>query len=127
MSSLKIICPLCVPVGKKNYSLNLNVYRNTHFRVLAVAKKNYKLLIKTPRGIKLDKVRLIYTLYPKTKRKMDISNVCSIVDKFVCDVLVDRGIIEDDNMEVVKEITYKIGEIDKKEPRVELEVISILQ
>ena len=122
MTSINIFCPLTVPVGRKKYSLNLNVYRNLHYRVLALAKKNYKRLIKTPQNVKFNKVRLTYTLYPKTRRKLDIANVCSIVDKFISDILVERKIIEDDNMDIVKEIIYKIGEISKNNPRVILKI-----
>lgn len=61
----------------------------------------------------LGKVRITYTLNPKTKRLCDISNVCCIVDKFFCDCLVQMGKLEDDNYLLVPEVVYKIGEVDK--------------
>ena len=119
------ISPLSVPVGKKNFSLNLNIYRNAHHRTLSQAKINYKSLMSSqlqPRQ-KLDKISITYTLYPKIKRKMDISNVCSVTDKFFSDCLVEMGWLVDDNYLFLDRVVYVFGEVDKHNPRVEIEVI----
>ena len=47
-------------------------------------------------------------------------NVCCVVDKFSCDVLVDEGLIKDDNCEVVTKVVYKFGGFDKEQERVEV-------
>lgn len=122
----QIDAPLRVPKNKKGgcFSLNLNVYRNSHPMVLNNAKKTFKgmmipLMVDLP---KFHKVEIRYKLFPKTKRLCDVSNVCSIVDKFFCDALVELGKIEDDNYLFIPKVTYEIGEVDKHNPRVEIRI-----
>mgnify|MGYP003643022301 CR=1 FL=1 len=89
---IKISLPLEVYYSKnKKFILNLNNYRNAY-----------------------------YTYYSKTKRRIDISNPCSIIDKFACDALVKAGIIKDDSFEQVQAVVYKFGGFDKENPRCEL-------
>ena len=68
------------------------------------------------------KINLTYTLYPGTKRKTDVSNVCSIHDKFFCDAMVEKGIIQDDDYTVIEKVTYQMGYVDKENPRVDIEI-----
>jgi Holliday junction resolvase RusA-like endonuclease len=120
---VKIVAPLSVQQSKKKrFSLNLNVYRNSHFFTLNKAKKDYKAEIQSQfAGIPvMQRVELTFTLYPKTKRLCDISNVLSIHDKFFCDALVEAGKIPDDNYLHLKKVTYMMGEVDKDNPRVEI-------
>ncbi len=70
----------------------------------------------------MDMIDLVYTLFPKTKRLTDTSNVCCIHDKFFCDALVEFGKLKDDNYLFVKSATYKFGEVDKHNPRVEITI-----
>lgn len=60
------------------------------------------------------------TIYPPTRHKADLSN------KFesIADVLVKAQILEDDNWFVLQSVTLKLGEVDKKNPRAEVEIIS---
>lgn len=116
-----LVCPLVVPVGKKNISMNLNIYRNLHPQINNKAKVNFKSMmanqiLKLPC---LNRIKIQYTLYPKTNRKVDVSNVCSVVDKFLCDSLVVLGKLEDDNYQFVPEVTYRFGMISKEDSRVE--------
>ena len=67
-------------------------------------------------------VELIYTIYRPNKRKVDISNIGSIVDKFVADGLVLAGILPDDNVNFVKKTSYIDGGIDRQNPRAMLEI-----
>lgn len=121
---IKFNLPLEIQISKnKKFILNLNNYRNTHYQSLNKSKVNYSEEVKSILGDiqeTFNQVRLIYTYFPKDKRKRDISNICSIVDKYFCDSLVDLGIIPDDNFDHVKEVTYRFGEIDKNNPRVEV-------
>lgn len=121
---VKIDLPLSVPVGRKSFVLNLNSYRNTHYRVLNDAKANYKALIwnSIPDIKYTEPVELIYTYYHWRKGRVDVSNVCSIIDKFASDVLTERGIIPDDNSDYIKRVTYVWGGVDKINPRCELEI-----
>ena len=110
----------------KDLILNLNVVRNTHYRTLNTAKKNYT----THMGEQLRhfkgilRARLLFIIYPKTRRKFDLDNVGSIHAKFFQDALVKHGIIPDDDYEHITEVTFRYGEVDKHNPRVEIAVIS---
>ena len=67
---------------------------------------------------KFKNIELTYILYPGSDRKADVANICCIVDKFFCDTLVHKGIIEDDNYNVIKKINYLFGKVDKNNPHV---------
>ena len=118
----KVDLPLKIPVSSKSYfNLNLNTYRNAHYQVLNTAKKNFTkaVLPKIYEISPLDKAKITYTLYPGSKRLCDISNICSIVDKFFCDALVEANCLVDDNYTRIVNIEYKIGSVDPINPRVE--------
>lgn len=121
---MEIDLPIGIKIGRKNYALNLNIYRNAHYQTLNKMKVEFSKVIE-PELMKLPSfksVDLTYTLYPKTKRLCDIANVCSIVDKFFCDALVNVGKLPDDNYEYLKNITYSFGSIDKDNPRVTVKI-----
>jgi len=108
----------------KKFILNLNNYRNTNGHELGYIKTAYKELIwhSIPNIKHTDSVELVYTYYRKDKVKIDVANPCSIIDKFACDVLVDKGVIADDNWEYVKRSVYQWGGVDKENPRCELSI-----
>lgn len=118
--------PIKVPVSKKrDFTLNLNQYRNTHFQVLNKAKVSFEevvgpLLKGVPR---LGGCELSYVLFVPTRQLCDVANICSIVDKFFSDTLVSKGKLEDDNYTIVPRVTYTFGRIDKIRPRVEVTII----
>lgn len=113
--------PITVPVSKnKNFSLNLNQYRNAHYQTLNKAKHNFEAIVKKI----LQNIPFLdgqqefeYILYPKTKRELDVANICSIVDKFFSDSLVNQGKLKDDNFKYLPKVTYRFGEIDPHNPR----------
>lgn len=126
----KVLSPLILYMGtkrngkNKTFSLNLNIYRNTNPFLLGQAKEFYTNLLE-PVVSQLpvyNKVKLTYTLYPKTTHRQDLMNICSIVDKFFSDVLVKCKRVEDDSYEYIPEVTCKIGKVDKINPRVEIEI-----
>lgn len=123
-----ISLPITVPVSKKsNFSLNLNAYRNAHFHVLNNAKKNFGEIV-GPRLKSIPRMKecsLRYELFIGTRRLCDVSNICSIVDKFFSDVLVDLGKIPDDNYTVVPDVSYSFGALDKDNPRVDVTITLI--
>ena len=115
--------------NKHSYgALNLNIYRNIHHFTNNTMKKNYKfkMMEQINKLPKLNKIEVIYTLYPKTKRLCDVSNICCIVDKFFMDALIDLGKLEDDNYLFLPKITYLFGEVDKDNPRCLIEIKEIL-
>ena len=117
--------PLSVPQSKKkNFILNLNVYRNAHYQTLNTVKKRYKeamtaQIVSLP---KLDKISITYTLYPKTRRLCDISNILAVHDIFFCDALQELDKLEDDNYLYLPSVNYRMGEIDKENPKVIIEI-----
>lgn len=125
LSGYFVIAPLKVPVSKnKDFTLNLNVYRNAHYQVTNKAKIAYKESIMSQiRDLpKFDKISLRLTLFPKTNRKTDIDNICAIHSKFFLDALVELGKLPDDNYDYVDEITFMFGGVDKEQPRVAIQI-----
>ena len=105
---------------KKKFILNLNNYRNAHYRVLSIAKKVYtENLVERIKNFSRfdDPVSLEYIYYAKSNRRLDVSNPCSIIDKFTCDALVKAEIIEDDSFKQIKKVSYVFGGVDKDNPR----------
>ena len=128
IKTAKFFSPLRVFMTKaKNFILNMNQYRNTHFRLLNHTKINYKKYMER-QIIKSDtfgRVVCIYTAYPKTNRKQDLGNVCSIHEKYFEDAMVEFGKLGDDNMKNIPIVIYRYGGVDPENPRVDIEVISI--
>lgn len=120
--------PLKVLATKiKGWILNLNQYRNTHFRTLNTVKINYKLWMEKQikSGPKYNKIACIYTVYPKDRRSFDLGNVCCIHQKFFEDALVELGKLPDDNYNYIPLVIYQFGKVDPLKPRVEVEVIDL--
>jgi len=116
--------PLSVPVGRKEFILNLNHYRNAHYQTLNKAKIAYKQLIhsqiaKLP---KMNKIIVHYTIYPKSRHLTDIGNVVSIHKKFFEDALVEAGKLPDDNYQHLLSSNERFGYVDKDNPRVTISI-----
>ena len=126
---MKIDLPLEVYYSKKKkFILNLNNYRNAHYRVLSISKSLYSDNL-VPRLKDFDRftepVSLTYTYYARSNRRLDISNPCSIIDKFTCDALVKAEVLVDDSFEQIKEVIYKFGGVEKDNPRCVLVIDTI--
>lgn len=61
-------------------------------------------------------------MFKTNKRRYDVMNVVSIVDKFLQDSLVQAEKIEDDNYTVVPSITGIHGGIEKDRGRIEVSI-----
>lgn len=92
---------------------------------LIIPSKNHKIwhtqAISQLHGIKpverqIERIELI--LYASNKRRADLTNRA----ESVMDLLVDTGIIEDDNYFVVPEVLLKFGGIDRLNPRCEITI-----
>lgn len=120
--------PLRIKVSKNKYFvLNLNQYRNAHHRILSNAKRNYTdmiLAMDLPYE-RFEKARVHYKIYPGSKRKFDGMNVVSIIDKFVCDAIVKRGILPDDNIDHLVGVTWEVAPIDRDNPRAEVIITEV--
>ena len=120
-----ISLPLRVAISKnKEFALNLNQYRNAHFHVLNKAKSeftNIALKLIQEAGIPmLAQVTLEYIVYPGTRQLCDVNNICTIVNKFFSDTLVEAKVISDDNYKFVPESRFRFGGIDRENPRVDV-------
>lgn len=118
-----ISLPLRVPVSKKKFfTLNLNQYRNTHYQTLNRAKTLFQdIALEQIRKLPmLGRCSLEYVLYPRNRQLCDVSNVCSVVDKFFADALVSSHRLDDDNYKVVPFVAYRFGAIDRENPRVDV-------
>lgn len=125
----KLSLPLSIAIGsskRKKFILNLNQFRNLHYRSLNNCKRNYADIVSTlcgdrPYRIPPDTAVLaIYIYYAPTKRLVDVANPCSILDKFTCDAIVKRGVMVDDNVRHLKEVRYVWGGVDRENPRCDL-------
>ena len=65
-------------------------------------------------------VEVTYVLYPGSRRLLDKSNVLCLHEKFFMDALVEMGRLPDDNFLFDYHTHYKMGKIDKDNPRVEI-------
>lgn len=124
----KIISPLRVLKNSKDlWTLNLNIYRNTHYHTLNNAKINYKKAVKSQID-KLPKMGMVcihYKVFPKTAKKFDLGNVVSVHKKFIEDALVELKKIPDDDYLTIVRSTESFGSIDKHNPRVEILIFPI--
>ena len=113
-------------VGKKRFPINLNYFRNAYFHPINKSKILYKNIIKDQlKGLVLNPpVTITYTYYPPDKRLSDLGNVLTIQSKYFEDALVEFGYLTDDNYTFIDQIIYKIGSIDRQDPRVEIEIRS---
>ncbi|MFA5340284.1 MAG: hypothetical protein WC332_00765 [Clostridia bacterium] len=130
---MKIILPLSVTIPRKTkedriWILNLNNYRNTHHMTLNQSKVLWKEIVNQA----IPSIPIIerpeapflftYTIYASSNRKFDLANVCSIIQKFTDDALIDFGVISDDSYKVIPAIDYRFGGVDKDNPRCELTI-----
>ena len=113
---------------KKFIRLNLNSYRNNNHFKNASDKIKYEdfmrpfILEAFADQVIIPPIKIQYSLVVGTKRKLDIANILTIVDKFFCDTLVKCEIIEDDNFDYIQEIVYKYGGYQKNDEKILIEV-----
>ena len=88
-----------VKVADKKKMLNMNVYRNLHHHENNTMKQMFKPI--TGKRFSAFRIRISYKIYKTSKRKYDVMNVASIVDKFFLDWLIKYKFIPDDNLDHV--------------------------
>ena len=124
--------PLKIVLGKtksgkvKEFSLNLNTYRNAHFRTLNTSKHKYKMEIVEQLEDKprYNRVAIIYKVFKGDARRYDIGNILSIHEKYFEDALVECGKLPDDKADNLPLVIYTNGGIDRDNPRVEIKVFN---
>jgi hypothetical protein len=125
---MMIVAPLfCMQTKVKKFIYNLNIYRNAHYRTLSSVKIKYKAQVYNQLELMpaFTRIGLTFILYPKTRRKTDLTNVCCIHDKFFADALVESGKIPDDDYKHIVETNYRFGGVDPTYPRVEIYITEI--
>jgi len=122
--NMNISLPYRLDLGKKQFYINLNQYRNAHYYTLNSAKIMFKELItdQVRELPALNAVELHYEVFIPQNREVDTNNVASIADKFFCDALVELGKIPDDNYKHVVSTTFTFGGVDKMNPRIEVSI-----
>ena len=121
---LSIILPR-VTKKDKNVILNLNNYKTTHYQTLNEAKQKFTEIVEIPE-FHAEVIHIDYDIYPKTEHIFDTNNVGSILDKFLCDAIVARGYIPDDNYKHIPEMPHgRPIKVDKKNPRAEVTITII--
>lgn len=122
---MKFISPLKIMKNSiKNFILNLNQYRNTHYRVLNNCKINYKEYMKEQikKSKRYDRAIFVYKVFEGNRRRYDLGNVCSVHQKFFEDAFVELNKISDDNSTYIPIVLYLKGRLDRDNPRVEIDV-----
>ena len=125
----KPVCKIVLPLPAKELSPN---YCPGSFggRINKSKKaKKYRamacqlLLAEDLQGLPFDKVSVKPVYYHKVKRRRDVDNFMGCL-KSAYDGLVDGGLCEDDNWEIMEKLPPSF-EIDKPHPRVELIIFRI--
>lgn len=123
-----IALPWKIPLSKnKDFPINLNYYRNAYYQELNNAKIKFAQLVSPLLGsvLYMESCSLQYVIFPPSKRECDISNICSIADKFFSDTLVSSEKIIDDNFKVIPTVNFSFGHIDTTNPRIEVTITPI--
>lgn len=130
MSNTTITSPLYVVLPRKTKAprkviLNLNSWLHWQpFYYNEIKKRYTESLSDVLQGEVFDTpIALTFTLHRRDARKGDRANVLAIHEKMFCDALVHYGCIKDDNDEYIVKTVYRTGEIDRKAPRVDIEII----
>lgn len=101
----------------KKFILNLNNYRNGHFRILNESKQKFekKMDELNPNGISTPNIPFPwffeYQFY--LRQRSDIANVGAIVDKYMSDYLVNIGVLPDDYSDYVNPVIYRFIDYNK--------------
>lgn len=104
------------------YKINLNFYRNYHYTKNNKIKKMYMNMMEPQlKGVRFNNpIDIIFRLQKKDKRRLDRSNILSIVEKYFCDALVHHGCIDDDNDNFIRRTIYETGRTNNEDQHVEI-------
>lgn len=128
-----ITYPLFVELERKRTKpkriyASMNVYRNLHHHVASSVKHAYKDIAWAQlAGFKelITPCRVEVTLYAPDKRDRDLSNFCSVIQKYSDDAVVEYGLLPDDSVKFIKEVIYRWGGVDTTNPRIEVNYVSV--
>ena len=100
--------------------VGLNWYRNAHHMLSNKVKAHYHELVKKQIGdtVITTGIRLHYKVYAQ-RNGTDGHNIRAVMEKFICDGLVESGVIKDDSIEYLKGDSSEYF-IDKLNPRIDI-------
>ena len=132
MKEIRITAPLYIDIERKTmnpkrYYININTYRNLHYRVSGKLKKMFKEAVREQlEGIQIETpCEVYYRVYKPSKRLLDKMNVVSIASKFLMDAITELGCWEDDNDDFIKTETILPTRYDKNNGRIEVLIRTI--
>lgn len=132
IAEVTVTCPLSIDLPRKKgpakrVHLSQNVIRNAHFQIQNAVKHAIKEIVWRQlsdnfQGIRLNEpVELEVKLFKDKARRADLSNFCSVIDKYATDAIVEYGLLSDDNVKILKKVTYLFGGFDEN-PRAEVTI-----
>lgn len=125
MSYYRFILPCYIKHNRKNIPINLNWYRNAHYRT----SNNIKIKFKNAIANQFDglekiegKIHIEFMYFAKSNNSPDLDNFTSVSKKFFQDACVELGLIDDDSVKYITSTCEHYGGVDKKNPRVEASI-----
>jgi hypothetical protein len=126
MKEITISLPVAIYKKGNRYSLNLNQYRNWHYQASNQIKSIFSGIVEDRLDFVFEgPVMIKYQYYAPNRRKVDLMNVVSVVDKFFQDAMVNKGCIQADDTSIVKRVDARYSGIDREDPRIDVTIISI--
>lgn len=114
----------------KTFLVGMNWYRNAHYHIQNKVKKDFGEIVKKGIGDQVfkfaDQYQVVYTYHYKSAVS-DLANVTGMTSKFVNDTLQELGVVPNDNVKFLVKETHIVGEQDKDNPRVEVEIIEYIR
>lgn len=111
LGEVQFTVPMSIDVGvrkKKTIYLNMNnIHTMHHQQYNGIKKKMKKLISEIGLDFYYDNWKVHYGIHLPDRLKRDVANVGSIVDKFVCDAIVELGHAPDDNYHHLQHVTYE--------------------
>ena len=106
----------------KTFLVNMNWYRNAHHHEQNEVKHHYNTLVRNAiygTSIRMSRYKVSYIYHFKSKVS-DLSNICSMMSKFLNDSLQELGIVQNDNVQFLLEEHSYVGDYDKHFPRCDI-------
>jgi len=124
MIQFKLPTHLIIPRKTKKdkvWAVNLNSYRNTHYRTLNELKIIFSEEVKekiSNANTVFEELYIIFIHHPKNNN-IDTANVLSVAEKFFCDAIQPK-LIKNDSRREIKGHFYFPGSLDKESPHIEV-------
>ena len=116
----------------KTFLVSMNWYRNAHYYIKNEVKIDFEKTITNMFNVFFPDAKIsgaygIKGTYYYKNSGSDLGNVTFILSKFINDALQVQNVVINDNVKYCKEECYKVGELDKENPRLEVELYEILE